>query len=79
VNSLLMKHRPKDMPKEKWEQTWASMGGSLEPLADTLREMAEGLGDVHPTDFDCPNHYAKLVYEQTRKQVLLDILEMLPK
>lgn len=79
MNSLLMKHRPKGVDKEKWEGQWAAGADFLQPLADVLKEMVkERHGKVRPDDFDCPNHYAKLVAELAEQQILKQILEMLP-
>lgn len=78
MNSILMSKRPKDTTKEQWQARWDAAGDILQPLADTLRSYAEPLGVVSTTDFDCPNHYAKLVASLVRKQVLEEILAMLP-
>lgn len=78
MNGLLMKHRPKDQDKAKWEETWANQGYILQPLADTLKEWKTHLGTVKPTDFDTPNHYAKLIYELARQQLLDEIIALLP-
>lgn len=78
MNVLLMKHRPKDTPKEDWEKHWNNAHPTLQPLADAIKEMQEPLEKVVPNDFNCPNHYAKMVYEAARKQALQDVLNLLP-
>jgi hypothetical protein len=83
LNTILAKHRPKGgdgktVSKEEWEKTWANSGHVLEPLAKTLAEMQESLGRIDPEDFDCPNHYAKLVADGVRRQTLQAIIDLLP-
>jgi hypothetical protein len=78
MNSLLMKNRPKDMEPEKWKELWKNSHPQLQPLADTLKAMRDKEPSVRPDDFDCPNHYAKLVAEQVRKQTIQDVLDLLP-
>jgi hypothetical protein len=83
VNSLLMKHRPqgddsKPMDPEKWRELWKNSHPQLQPLADVLKEWLAAEMPIRPSDFDCPNHYAKLVAQEARKQAFLDILDLLP-
>jgi GTPase Era involved in 16S rRNA processing len=78
MNALLMKNRPKDMSKEEWEKLSANSHVQLEPLANTIRELMDQGAGVRPDDFDCPNHYAKLVADLARRKTLGDILAMLP-
>lgn len=78
MNSLLMKHRPKDMEKEKWEEMWKNSHTLLQPLANVLKDMKSGSGQIKSTDFDTPNHYAKLVAELIEAQTINKILELLP-
>lgn len=78
-----MSHRPKgsdgvQITKEKWQEQWKAAGSLLQPLADTLKLRMKGLGAVGPTDFDCPNHYAKLVFEHALKQAFQEVFDMLP-
>lgn len=79
MNSLLAKHAPKGMEKDKWKTSWEASHSTLQPLADVLKEMFNREASVRPDDFDCPNHYAKLVAEEVRKQVLKDIMALLPE
>lgn len=79
MNSLLQKHRPKELSKEKWEEQWNNLAPSLEPLAETISEMKQGLERVHPDDFADANHYAKLVYALAQKQAFEKVMELLPK
>lgn len=83
MNSLLSKHRPKDgegkqIAKEEWEKQWTNSHTLLQPLANVLKEMRDHPSSLRADDFDCPNHYAKLVAELVRKKVLEDILALLP-
>lgn len=79
MNSLLMKHRPKDTTKDKWTEQWENLGPSLQPLYDALCEMKQGLETIKPTDFQDANHYAKLVSVLTEKQTIERIIDLLPK
>ncbi len=78
MNTLLMNARPKDMSKEDWEKLWNNSHPQLQPLADVLKTWLAREPSVRPGDFDCPNHYAKLVAEEVRKQTIQDILKLLP-
>jgi len=78
MNALLMKHRPKDMEPKKWEELWNNSHPQLQPLADVLKGWLAQEPSIRPSDFDCPNHYAKLVAEEVRKQTIKDILALLP-
>jgi len=79
MNSILAKHCPKDMDQSKWETQWEAAGDLLQPLADTLKDLKAGLGQVKADDYDCPNHYTKLVAEQVQRQTIDKILAMFPK
>lgn len=78
MNALLMKHRPKDMTPEKWKELWQNCHPQLQPLAEVLKSWRDQEPSIRPSDFDCPNHYAKLVAEEVRKQTIRDILALLP-
>lgn len=78
MNSLLMKHKPKDTTPEKWLEHWENAAYTLEPLAKVLIEMKKELGKVKRDDFDTPNHYAKLVSELAQLETIDRILGLLP-
>lgn len=79
MNGLLAKHRPKDTSPEKWKEHWDNAGYTLEPLAALLRERLAELKRVKADDFDCPNHYAKLVYQGGKAEEIEFVLSLLPK
>lgn len=78
MNALLAKHRPKGMEKDKFEEMWKNSHPQLQPLADVLKELRDREPSIRPDEFDCPNHYAKLVAELVKKRTLQDILDLLP-
>lgn len=73
-----MQLRPKDMDKDKWQELWNNSHPQLQPLADLLKEWVAVPDAVRPDDFDCPNHYAKMVAQSAKRQALLDVLNLLP-
>ena len=82
MNALLMKFRPKDGDKQmdsaKWQELWKNSHPQLQPLADVLKSWLAQPPSVRPDDFDCPNHYAKLVAEESRRQTIRDVLGLMP-
>ena len=78
MDSLLARHRPKNLSQEKWEEQWEAAGATLQPFADALKDVKRGLGKVKADDFDSPNHYAKLVSELAKAQLIDQLLAMLP-
>lgn len=78
MNALLAKHCPKDADLDEWVKRWEAAASLLQPLANTLKDLKAGLGQVKADDFDCPNHYTKLVAEQVQRQMIDKILAMFP-
>ena len=78
MNSLLAKHRPKDLDKEQWEKVWNNSHPQLQPLANVIKELMTTGNLVKPSDFETPNHYAKLVADLSRKAALQAVLDLLP-
>ena len=78
MNSILNKHRPKDMDPKKWDELWRNSHTILRPLFLTLKDMQKGKGAISSADFDTPNHYAKLVAELVEHQTLDKVMELLP-
>jgi hypothetical protein len=74
-----MQHKPKDTTPEKFKESWENLGAALQPLADVLLGMRDALNTVKADDFDCPNHYTKLVSEQMQRQLIDKILDLFPK
>ena len=44
-----------------------------------LKEREQSLGVTRGTDFDVPNHYAKLMYQNGKKEEVMLLLSLLPK
>lgn len=79
MNGTLMKHKPKDTDAVAWKKTWESSSYVLQPLADTLKEWIRERAKLRLGDYETPNHYAKLVHELAQKQILEDVLALLPE
>ena len=79
MNTLLVKHKPKDTSTEKWKEHWNNAHWTLEPLALVIEELIAEASKISRTDFNCPNHYAKLAFEAGEIAAYKRILEMLPK
>lgn len=79
MNARLMAARPEGTTQEQWQQQWEAAAGVLTPLAKVLRVWSAELATVSSKDFDTPNHYAKLVHDLARKQLIEDVLALLPK
>jgi hypothetical protein len=73
-----MSYKPKDCSNEDWLKLWGNSHYVLQPLADLLMSRIKIAEVVKPTDFDCPNHYAKMAYEAGLKAALSDVLGLLP-
>lgn len=78
MNSLLMKHRG-TATKEEFEKTWENAGPTLKPLADLLQELVNEPRLIRGDDFMCPNHYARMVAQEAKRQAYQDVIAMLPK
>lgn len=78
MNSLLMQLRPRDTNPEEWRKQWENAAHTLQPLADVLKAWRKELGRIKASDFDTPNHYAKLVAELSQQEMLDRILALLP-
>jgi hypothetical protein len=79
MNNLLAKHKPVDVEsQEQWEKDWERSSWVLQPFANALKDMLKGLETIKPDDFDCHNHYARLVAQQMKKQTIDQILAMFP-
>lgn len=73
-----MKYKPKDTTDEEWQEAWERSAWVLQPLADVLKDMAKGLDVIKADDFAVPNHYARIVAQQMKKQTLEQVLSLLP-
>ena len=78
MNKLLSQFKPPDATQEEWEKSWNNAGWTLEPLYRTILYMQSENNKVKKDDFECPNHYAKLVYQAGFNAALERIADMLP-
>ena len=51
----------------------------LTPIYKFLKERAKGHASVREDDFECPNHYAKLMFRKGKEQEDEALLALLPK
>jgi hypothetical protein len=58
---------------------WNNAGYTLEALHKLLTKWVEENDRVKADDFDCPNHYQKMVYQQGKKQAFEEVLALLPE
>jgi hypothetical protein len=79
VNTLLTKHKPNDISKEDFAVVWSNAGYSLRALHGALVELQDNLKDIKASDFDCPNHYAKLAYQAGMVKAYENVIAMLPE
>jgi hypothetical protein len=79
VNTLLTKHKPSDLSKEDFAVVWSNAGYSLVALNGALNELIGTLRDIKASDFDCPNHYAKLAYQAGMVKAYENVIAMLPE
>jgi hypothetical protein len=73
-----MKHKPNDISAEKWREMWNNAGYLLRPFAALLQERMKSHSSVNANDFNCPNHYAKMVWESGKKEEDEFVLSLLP-
>jgi len=50
----------------------------LSTLYKAIEEMKSSTDGVKASDFDCPNHYARLAYELGKKQAYQEVIDLLP-
>lgn len=77
MNQLLLKHKPEDITDEKWVELWNNSGYILQVLADVIDEMVPR-DKIMSTDFETPNHYAKLVWGQAQRDFAKKIIDLMP-
>lgn len=78
MNTLLLKHKPKDTSNEDFIKTWNNSSYSLNVLYNVLLDIKENLNKFNKEDFDCPNHYAKLAFNNGQIKMIDQIVSMLP-
>lgn len=79
MNSQLLKNRPKDSSAADFEKAWDNSGYVLEALWKTIEQFAKENEKVSKSDFDCPNHYARLAYQAGMNNAYWTIISMLPQ
>lgn len=79
MNLMLISNRHQEQTLEEFTKAWENAGYTLEPLQKTVIQMRKGLEFVKTTDFDCPNHYAKLMFQQGKLQAYNEILALMPE
>lgn len=84
MNMLLTKHIEKEEGKTHAEsvaayvKAWENSKYLLRPFVEMLKERVKSLENVGESDFDTPNHYAKLMFKAGRKQETEFLLSLLP-
>lgn len=78
MNSLLLKHAPKDIDKDTFEKMWENSSYTLEALFKVIVELAPA-PKIGKEDFALPAFTEKLVYDQARHDLGKTILSMFPK
>lgn len=79
MNSKLINNRPKEMTKEEFTKSWDNIGYTLVALHRTLEELKTSVKKTRETDFDCPNHYAKIAFQRGQIEAYNFILSILPE
>ena len=77
MQAILLKNRPKDLSEEKFKEMWANSSYTLEALFNTIKELSPK-ETIKGGDFDTPNHYAKLVWQQAQREFAQKILDLFP-
>ncbi len=79
MNATLVKNRPADIDKEKFVAMWNNAGYTLEALQKTIKEWEEAASNISIEDFDCPNHYQKMVFQAGQVKAFQRILALMPE
>jgi hypothetical protein len=79
LQQVLLRRKPnKEQTDEKWKEEWESSYVTLEPLYLAILDLVPA-PKIKGTDFDTPNHYAKLAWEQGQRDFAEKILSLFPK
>ncbi len=78
MQALLNRFKPKDVTNEEWQKTWDNSSYALEPLYNTLEYLKQEIANINKDDFDCPNHYAKLMWREGQIKAYNTIIGLLP-
>jgi len=74
-----MKHKPKDLSSEKFEQMWDNQTYVMQPIYDYLRDIIRAAEVVKESDFEIPNHHALWALREGKKSMAAEIQALLPK
>jgi hypothetical protein len=78
MQALLKRFKPKDSTDTKWEEAWDNSGYALEPLYKALEHLKQEIETINKDDFNCPNHYAKLMWREGQLKAYNTIIGLLP-
>ena len=78
MQAILLKNRPKDLSEEKFKEMWSNSGYTLEALFNTIKDLTPA-DTIKGSDFDTPNHYAKMVWQQAQREFSQKILDLFPE
>lgn len=62
-----------------WVKAWENSRYLLRPLLAMFEEKLQSFESIKESDFDCPNHYAKVAFKAGKRQELQDLIDLLPK
>lgn len=79
MNFVLMSNRPAGETEDDFRKMWDNAGYTLSALHKTLVQFQRGLDVIKADDFDTPNHYAKLMFQQGKIQALREVMALLPE
>lgn len=79
MNITLVNNRPEGCTKEEFLKMWDNAGYTLEALQKTLEKWKQEASVIKMNDFDCPNHYARLMFEQGQVKAYEAVLALMPE
>lgn len=77
MQAILLKNRPKDLDEQKFKEMWENSGYTLDALYKTIKDL-NPVESVKSSDFDTPNHYAKLIWQHAQKDLINKVLDFFP-
>lgn len=79
MKESLLRHKPKDSTREEFTKAWEGAGYTLEPLYKAIETFKREIDNVSSEDFNCPNHYARMVWREGQLKAYNNILSLLPE
>lgn len=64
---------------KEWEKAWENSRYLLRPVLAMLKEKSQSFENMKESDFDCPNHYAKVAFRAGKRQEIQELIELMPK